>query len=96
MTEQIKLKFPVNQKTKIDLFTMPSAHNKFEMHSVDSDGRVEMRQVIEYVETQEQCRDEIINKMVEDFLEQDLDCSYQGKIAKVCAALYDAGYRKGE
>ncbi len=41
-------------------------------------------------------RDENIHKMVDDFLEQDLDCNYRGKVAKVCAALYDAGYRKGE
>lgn len=39
-------------------------------------------------------RDEYIHVMVDDFNDQDIDYNYRGKVAKVCAALYDAGYRK--
>jgi hypothetical protein len=39
-------------------------------------------------------KDEVVNVMVEDFNVQDLACNYRGRVARVCAALYDAGYRK--
>lgn len=43
-------------------------------------------------------REEAINMMVEDFLSCDVESlsEINGKVAKVCLALYDAGYRKGE
>lgn len=37
---------------------------------------------------------EAIHEMVDDFNDSDTDYNLRGKVAKVCAALYDAGYRK--
>ena len=41
-------------------------------------------------------RDGRIHAMVDDFNEQDIDYNYRGQVVKVCAALYDAGYRKAK
>lgn len=69
--------------------------DKWKHATIDVSG-YEFRAIESQEAKKERERNEVIHKMVDDFLEQDLDCSNQSRVETVCAALYDAGYRKGE
>lgn len=67
-------------------------HGKFQrVHHI---GHIEFKNLETPEQKKERERLEYIHDMVDDFNVQAIDLSFRGKVAKVCAALYDAGYRK--